>query len=277
MALVEALDTLGPRTTYRTLLNTVRSRVERTAQEQRPELDPVEPGGLGDALFLDGTVTPVAATFTMSRSSDGWEVDAGLVHGLRPPAGDEAYVLACTAPGRESRRSGSGHGGADRAVHGGADRMGTGRRRLFGGGGRRPAPAGRGAGGPAGRRRGRRAWSRRSRTPLRRALAIAGPGGGPSPHVRLVAPTEPAGDGTLRLRVAVPSPGIARITRFDGSAVTRGYRRRQRRRGALAGDAARARRPVGAGPRARRSSVAVGRGRHARGLRGAPGGDGPAA
>ena len=41
---------------------------------------------------------PVAASFTVSRGVDGWEVDAGIVHGLRDPVGDEAFVLACTAP-----------------------------------------------------------------------------------------------------------------------------------------------------------------------------------
>ena len=83
VALVESLDTLGTRTTYRSLLDTVRARVDRTAEDQRPELFPLEPGGLGDALFLDGTVEPVPATFTVTHGFDGWEVDAGLVHGLR--------------------------------------------------------------------------------------------------------------------------------------------------------------------------------------------------
>jgi hypothetical protein len=36
VALVESLDVLGSRTTYRSLLATVRARVERTTQEQRP-------------------------------------------------------------------------------------------------------------------------------------------------------------------------------------------------------------------------------------------------
>lgn len=219
VALVETLDTLGPRTTYRTLLNTVRSRVERTAQEQRPELDPVEPGGLGDALFLDGTVTPVAATFTMSRSSDGWDVDAGLVHGLRPPAGDEAYVLACTAP----------DGSLAGAVRVTAVQIGRATVEPIGW---EPAdvaysaavadvplpPAEAQVDPPADNAAVEMVAA--VEDALGRAVAIAGPGGGPSPHIRLVAPTDPTGDGTLRLRVAVPSPGIARITRFDGTAVT---------------------------------------------------------
>jgi Caspase domain len=219
-ALVEALDTLGPRTTYRTLLNTVRSRVERTAQEQRPELDPVEPGGLGDALFLDGTVTPVAATFTMSRSRDGgWEVDAGLVHGLRPPVGDEAYVLACTGP----------DGKAAGAVRVTAVEIGRSTVEPIGW---QPAdvaysavvadvplpPAAVQVDPPADDAANDMVAVLEDA--LSAAVATAGPGRCPSPHVRLVAPTDPAGDNTLRLRVAVPAPGIARITRIDGSVVT---------------------------------------------------------
>jgi hypothetical protein len=219
VALVEALDTLGPRTTYRTLLNTVRSRVERTAQEQRPELDPVEPGGLGDALFLDGTVTPVAAMFTMSRSIDGWEVDAGLVHGLRPPVGDEAYVLACTGP--DGKLAGAARVTAVQIGRATVEPIGW-----------EPADVAYSAAvadvplPPAEVQVDPPADDAAVETvasvedALRTAIAIAGPGGGPSPHVRLVAPTDPTGDSTLRLRVAVPSPAIARITRFDGSAVT---------------------------------------------------------
>ena len=96
VALLDALDVLGSRTTYRSLLATVRSRVERTADEQRPELFPLDVGGVADALFLDGAVRPVAPSFTVTRQGAGWEVDAGVVHGLRDPVGDESFVLACS-------------------------------------------------------------------------------------------------------------------------------------------------------------------------------------
>ncbi len=102
LALVESLQVLGRRPSYRSLLATVRARVERSTEEQRPELYPLDVGGLGDGLFLDGTIVPVPASFTVRRGTgewaDAWEVDAGLVHGMRAPAGDEAFVLACTAP-----------------------------------------------------------------------------------------------------------------------------------------------------------------------------------
>jgi len=55
-------------------------------------------GGPADLLFLGGSIDTTAATFTVTRSAKGWEVDAGTVHGLRAPQGDEAFELACTAP-----------------------------------------------------------------------------------------------------------------------------------------------------------------------------------
>ncbi len=219
VALVEALDVLGPRTTYRTLLTTVRSRVERSTYDQRPQLDPVDPGGLGDALFLDGTVTPVAARFTMSRASDGWEVDAGLVHGLRPPTGDEAFVLACTAP--DGTVAGAVRVTAVEIGRATVEPIDWDPADVAYGAvvADVPLPAAtvhvdppieesqRGVVAPVEQR-------------LRDALATAGPDGGPSPHVQLVASTDPMADRVLRLRIAVPAPGTARLTRADGSAVT---------------------------------------------------------
>ena len=157
--------------------------VDRTAEAQRPELFPLDPGGLGDGLFLDGTVEPVPATFTVSHGFAGWEVDAGLVHGLRPPDGDEAFVLACTAP--DGRPAGAVRvTSVTSAGQRRADRVGDAGGRLPGRRRRRPAPAGRGparsvgrvgAGGPrrcrrrargclAGRRLRRARTDRRRRT-----------------------------------------------------------------------------------------------------------------
>jgi hypothetical protein len=219
VALVDSLAALGTRTTYRTLLTTVRSRVERTAFEQRPVLDPVEHGGLGDALFLDGSVTPVASTFTMTRSPDGWQVDGGLVHGLRPPVGDEAFVLACTAPDGTMA-------GAARVV---AVEIGTSAVAPVNW---EPAdvayaavvadvplpPAAVQLDPPSGDADGDLVGA--VERVLRAAVATSGPGGEPSPHVRVVAPSETTADGTLRLRVSVPAAGVARIARADGSPVT---------------------------------------------------------
>ncbi|CAN5824753.1 hypothetical protein BH20ACT4_BH20ACT4_04700 [soil metagenome] len=216
VALVDSLDALGARTTYRSLLNTVRSRVERAAVEQSPELSPLDTGGLGDSLFLDGTVTPIAATFTVSRGGQGWQVDAGLVHGLRPPEGDEAFLLACL----------DGEGKVAGVVRVTA------------------VDIGRSAVEPID-------WEPKdvaypavvADVPLQPAevqldaeseadgvddaavsevaaaigpaVATVGPDGSPSPYIRIV--DQGVGTpGALRLRVRVPAAGVGRITRADG-------------------------------------------------------------
>jgi hypothetical protein len=218
VALIESLDVLGTRTTYRSLLATVRSRVERTAEEQRPELYPLDVGGLGDSLFLDGAIVPVAATFTVTRGVDGWEVDGGIVHGFRDPVGDEAFALACTddtgatigmvrvtrAEIGRSLVEPIGWEPEDRAHP--AVVVGV------------PLP-------PAEVQLDPPVEDGASPTDVaaihdavRAAVATAGAGGGPSTAVRIV-DASTASPGALRLRVTVPWPGTARILRADGSPV----------------------------------------------------------
>lgn len=218
VALGEALDVLGPRTTYRSLLATVGSRVVRTADDQHPELFPVDVGGAGDGLFLDGTVPPVASTFTVARAIEGWQADAGLVHGLRPPVGDEAFVLAARGPD-------GGIAGSFRVT---AVDIGTsvvepvdwepGDVAYAAVVADVPLPLAEVAfdltvdGAPTSdlddvRRR------------LSSALETCGPDGGPSPYVRAAADGGDSG-AALRLRVGAPAPGLARMARADGSAVT---------------------------------------------------------
>lgn len=99
IALLDALRTVGPTTTYRSLLAAVRARVERTTAEQNPVLFPAQPGGPADSLVLDGSVQHAPVLFHMTRTGVGWEVDAGSIHGLVAPSGDEAFELACSEPG----------------------------------------------------------------------------------------------------------------------------------------------------------------------------------
>jgi hypothetical protein len=55
---------------------------------------------------------------------------------------------------------------------------------------------------------------------LRAAVSTAGPGGGPSPHLRLVGSDELPGDGALLLRVSLTASGVASIARADGTPAT---------------------------------------------------------
>ncbi len=99
IAMLETLASSGPTTTYRSLLAGVNSRVEREVGEQRPVLEPLDVGGLADSLVFDGTILRAEATFHVTRSVTGFEVDAGSIHGLRSASGGEAFDLACLVPG----------------------------------------------------------------------------------------------------------------------------------------------------------------------------------
>ena len=99
VAMLETLASSGPITTYRSLLAGVNARVEREVGEQRPVLEPLDVGGPADLLVFDGTILRAEATFHVTRSATGFEVDAGSIHGLRSASGGEAFDLACLVPG----------------------------------------------------------------------------------------------------------------------------------------------------------------------------------
>jgi hypothetical protein len=45
--------------------------------------------------FLGGAITPTLPYFTASHHPEhGWSIDGGAIHGLQPPTGSEATVLA---------------------------------------------------------------------------------------------------------------------------------------------------------------------------------------
>jgi hypothetical protein len=99
VAFLETLAASGPTTTYRSLLAGVRARVEREVGEQSPVLEPLDVNGPADSLVFDGTILRSDATFHVTRTATGFEVDAGSIHGLRSASGDEAFDLACLVPG----------------------------------------------------------------------------------------------------------------------------------------------------------------------------------
>ena len=96
--MIEVLETVGSKADYRSVVAAVRSRLERTVERQRPSVYPIDAGGLGDGLFLDGTIEPAPPSFLMTKSESGWSVDAGAVHGLRAPADGEEFRFACLQP-----------------------------------------------------------------------------------------------------------------------------------------------------------------------------------
>jgi len=205
-ALLRALGRLGGSATYRQLLVAARVDMELKTVAQVAQLYPDLPG-IVDQPFLGGVVTRPGAGMVLRHTKRGWELDSGSCHGL-PPVPEGADVLrvaeAGTRPAREARvvtvlteRSlvePIGWSPApDRQYPVVLSRVPLPPTSVAVGGrpGDDSATAGR----------------------VRAALGTAGPGGGPSPHVRVVdAGTAP------ELRVAT-RPGAAWVEGVDGAAI----------------------------------------------------------
>jgi hypothetical protein len=215
-ALLTALRTMPAGATYRELLTAARCRVQNMAGTQAPELFPVELGGPVDQPFLGGATSRPASGFTLRQLHSVWEVDAGSCHGMPVPADDEPLLL--TVPGSDGTTEPAGG-------------------RLL-----QVTDVG-----PAVSHVQPLDWSPDPDRPypvllaevplppaavvlgglpeddadalalVQEAIEHAGPGGGPSPRVRVVPVTASAAG--LRLRVAAVE-GRYRLLRGDGSAAT---------------------------------------------------------
>lgn len=199
-ALLNALRTAPPGATYREVLAAAHARVQGDQRFQHPVIAPPEPGGIADTPVLGGAVRP-PAPHLLRYGPDGWEVDCGGVHGLREGGGDDARGTAFAVTGD--------HGGPvvrARAVHPTRtlvtpDGWVPDRARAY-----PVTPSSLALPPLAVRLEGPDAQA------VARALAGAGPGGGPSPLLR------PADDdGPEGLRRVVTGGGLARVLRRDGS------------------------------------------------------------
>jgi hypothetical protein len=212
-ALLSALQSLGAGATYRDALVSAKCKVENAANDQVPVLYPVEPGGIADRPLLGGAATLPAAPFVMRFGRDGWEVDGGRCHGIPERVGDETTLFAVA--GNDGRAVQVSSVLPERSL---VQPMGwdpdeqqqypvvvT----------SLPLP-------PAGVVLGGLPDDDMSATRLvAEAIATAGAGGRPSPHVRVVPPDDDSPG--LRLRVSAPArvgrPAF-RILRGDGSPAT---------------------------------------------------------
>jgi pimeloyl-ACP methyl ester carboxylesterase len=87
--------------TYRELFKRVNALVRSHAALQSPQIEPTD-HAMFEEGFLGGTVGPRDQYFTLSHDvSAGWVVDAGSVHGIPPPAGDETATFAIFAQNSE--------------------------------------------------------------------------------------------------------------------------------------------------------------------------------
>ena len=92
-ALEAALLGTDGRPTYRDVLRMVTADVTNRVSDQHPQVETADATEL-DRPFLGGAIPATARPLTLSRLPDGWSIDAGAVHGLPEPIGDDTTELA---------------------------------------------------------------------------------------------------------------------------------------------------------------------------------------
>jgi len=92
-ALEAALIGTDGRPTYRDVLRMVTADVTNRVSDQHPQVETADATEL-DRPFLGGAIPATARPLTLSRLPDGWSIDAGAVHGLPEPIGDDTTELA---------------------------------------------------------------------------------------------------------------------------------------------------------------------------------------
>jgi hypothetical protein len=88
--LIESLEKTGSKLTYGELINAVNIRVSSKIEDQTPLMDVVATGSqdtLSQGLFLDGSIQPKAAMYTINKKRGKWIMDAGGVHGISDNGG----------------------------------------------------------------------------------------------------------------------------------------------------------------------------------------------
>ncbi|MFE9831262.1 caspase family protein [Streptomyces halstedii] len=232
-AVLDAVREAPAGVSYREVLSAADARVQCAGGRQQPVLFPPGPGGTADRPFLADAAARTAVAHLLRHGAAGWEVDCGAGHGLREDAPEGAAAAEFAVVDEEPWQA--GHSAPVRAgtetTPAGTGRVLTARtvlpdRTLVDPVDWAPAPervypvaltalnlppatvtvvpAGPPAPGP-GDGLG---------AALDRALATAGPGGGPSPLLRTVADPRQAGD--LHFRLERRGPAV-HVSRRDGS------------------------------------------------------------
>ncbi|MDC5698655.1 caspase family protein [Intrasporangium calvum] len=100
-ALERALRDHGSRLTYRDVHRFVTAGVLARVEDQHPQLETGDATDL-DRAFLGGVLPARPAQLTLSHLPDGWSIDAGAVHGVPEPIGEDTTELAVYALGGET-------------------------------------------------------------------------------------------------------------------------------------------------------------------------------
>ncbi|HET7277832.1 MAG TPA: caspase family protein [Dermatophilaceae bacterium] len=95
-ALETALRESGGQPSYRDIHRWATAGVLRRVVDQHPQVEVLDAADL-DRPFLGGAIPPTPRRLTLSMLPDGWSVDAGAVHGVPAPIGDDSTELAVYA------------------------------------------------------------------------------------------------------------------------------------------------------------------------------------
>ncbi len=95
-ALERALREGGGQPTYRDIHRFVTAGVLARVEDQHPQLETGDATDL-DRAFLGGVLPARPMELTLSRLPDGWCIDAGAVHGVPEPIGEDTTELAVYA------------------------------------------------------------------------------------------------------------------------------------------------------------------------------------
>lgn len=100
-ALERALRDNRGQPSYRDIHRFVTAGVLARVEDQHPQLETADASDL-DLAFLGGVLPARAMQLTLSRLPDGWSIDAGAVHGIPEPIGDDTTELAVYALGEDT-------------------------------------------------------------------------------------------------------------------------------------------------------------------------------
>ncbi len=95
-ALETALRESGGQPSYREIHRWATAGVLRRVEEQHPQVEVLDAADL-DRPFLGGAIPATPRRLTLSMLPDGWSIDAGAVHGVPAPIGDDTTELAVYA------------------------------------------------------------------------------------------------------------------------------------------------------------------------------------
>ena len=92
--LLDTVQQVGPNLSYRDVFSRARVLVQNTVTDQNPLIAATDSNDL-KRPFLGGAILPQRPYFTLKhRKGQGWVLEAGMMHGIAQPAGNETTYLS---------------------------------------------------------------------------------------------------------------------------------------------------------------------------------------